>query len=230
MLKTLLVIIVAGLVVYFGYPYVREGYLAIRYPTSGQYSGELIDVSSEPLQEETDAVPFFIEDREGRSVEIIPVATYDIQARVVINRGLPRYDARTPLGDVLTNDMGLVWGGVARDDVVDRIKFSHQFSYVTFRYNDRELHEEFGFEYISDHIASNHLIGANSNIDHALRRLGKGDIIRVKGYLINIQIPDEPLIETSVVRTDNWRAGEGNTGGSEFIYVTELQAGSQLYR
>jgi len=101
---------------------------------------------------------------------------------------------------------------------------------MTFRYTDQRLHQELGLDYISSHVASTHLIGATPNIANALRQIRKNDVIHIKGFLINIQIPGETLVKTSLVRTDNWIPGQGNTGGSEFIYVTELQNGDRLFK
>jgi len=201
MFKTLLVIVVVAAAVYFGFPYVQQGYYAVRYPTTSEYTNQSIDPSVEPIQGSTSEDAFFVTDRKGRNVQILPIASYDIQARVVINRGLPRYDVKSPLGDVLTNDLVLVWGRVAQEENVKKIKFSHQFTYMTFKYNDRDLHEELGLDYISSHVSSNHLIAANSNIDHALRRLRKNDIVRIRGHLVNIQIPDFPTLQAFKARS-----------------------------
>lgn len=205
-------------------------YYPLRYPAIAQSTENKINVFGEPLQEKTAKEFFEFKNRNGEKVTITPVVAYDISARVIINERYPNFWNVAELDNLLTNDLVLVWGRLSEDRYLKKIKFSHQWTYMTFRYTDKELNSDPGYEYISNHVSSNHLIAANKNIDHALRQLQRNDVVRIKGYLINIQTPDKPLIQTSTTRTDNWRQGEGNTGGSEFIYVIEMQKGDRLYR
>lgn len=190
----------------------------------------MINLRLEPLQEDIKEPEFTIADRKGRSVKIFPVASYDIMARVAISRNYPNYFNVVELEDVLTNDMALVWGKFGDKNIMKKVTFSHQWTYSGFSFKDPELSEEPGLDYLSKHFSSNHTVASNKNIDHALRRVKKYDRIRMKGYLINLEIPGLPLIKSSLVRTDNWVPGEGNRGGSEFIYVTELQIEDRVYR
>lgn len=211
--------------------FIKPAYYAIRYPVAKEPASYEIDVSYEPVQTSIKKESFTELDRGGKTVTLIPVADYEIWARAIINETYPNlWNVGHGLDDLLTNDLVLVWGKVAENRYLERIKFSHQWSYMTFKYKDDELNSDPGYDYISNHVSSNHLIAANKNIDHALRRVGQHDLVRIKGYLINIQGPGQSLIQTSAVRTDNWRSGQGNTGGSEFIYVTELQNGNFLFR
>lgn len=211
--------------------FVKPAYYAIRYPVIAELTSDNINISNEPVQAGTKGELFSVLDREGKAVTLIPVADYEIWAKVIINETYPNFwNVGHGLDNLLTNDLVLVWGRLSEERYLKKIKFSHQWTYMTFKYTDGELNRDPGYEYISNHVSSNHLIAANKNIDHALRRLQKNDIVRIQGHLVNIQISDQPIIQTSTVRTDNWRAGQGNTGGSEFIYVTELQEGDKLYK
>jgi len=230
MLKAILILLGIAALVYFGFPAIQQGFYAIRYPATGEKTAHQIDPSVEPVQEDVLQDSFFVKDREGRDVELIPVARYDIEALSVINRAYPRIDVKAPVGDVLTTDLVLVWGRLAEEQYLRHVRFAHQFTYMTFKYSEPSLDRDLGYDYISSHVSSNHLIAANPNIAHGLRRIGKNDPVRIKGYLVNIQISGTPVIVTSTVRTDNWRQGEGNRGGSEFIYVTEMQRGSDIYK
>ncbi|MDP3697885.1 MAG: hypothetical protein Q8R55_07860 [Candidatus Taylorbacteria bacterium] len=205
-------------------------YYITLYPASSNRAIRPVNVYEEPFQRRTDKEPFFVNDQKGKRVKITPVAEYEIQARVAINRTYPNYFNVVELENLLTNDMALVWGKFAEDRIMKKMKFSHQWTYSGFRYTDPVLNQEPGLQYLSEHFSSNHLVAANKNIDHALRQAGKGDRIRVAGYLVNIKITGLPEIKTSLVRTDNWTPGEGNRGGSEFIYVTEFQNGDRVYK
>lgn len=211
--------------------FVKPAYYAIRYPVIEELASNDINISNEPVQTSTKRELFSVLDKEGKTVTLIPVADYEIWARVIINETYPNFwNVDRGLDNLLTNDLVLVWGRLSEERYLKKIKFSHQWTYMTFKYTDEELNRDLGYEYIPNHVSSNHLIAANKNIDHALRRLQKNDTVRIQGYLVNIQIPGQPIIQTSTVRTDNWRAGQGNTGGSEFIYVTKLQKENKLYK
>lgn len=205
-------------------------YYITLYPASSSRAIRPVNVYQGPLQQGTDKEPFFINDRKGIKVKITPVAEYEIQARIAINRTYPNYFNVVELEDLLTNDMALVWGKFAEDRIMKKMKFSHQWTYFGFRFSDPALSQEPGLQYLSEHFSSNHLVAANKNIDHALRQAGKSDRIRAAGYLIDIEISGLPEIKSSLVRTDNWIPGEGNRGGSEFIYVTEFQNGDRVYK
>ncbi len=225
-LKIAGIVVVFILVWYFSPLY----YLTI-YPASSSSAATPIDTDIEPLQENINIPEFSVQDRKGRTVKIIPVASYDIQARVAVSQNYPNYFNVTGLDDVLTDDMALVWGKFADKNVMKKVTFSHQWTYSTFEYNDRKLNEDIGLTYLSQHFSSNHTVAADKNIDHALRRIRKYDPVRLKGYLINMDVPGiQDEVKTSLVRTDNWIPGQGNRGGSEFIYVTELQIWDRVYK
>lgn len=200
------------------------------YPARSENATRRIDVYQEPVQESLEIDPFLITSRDNTPVTLIPVANYEINARVAINRTYPNYFNSEDFEDFLTSDMALVWGEFAENAVFKKVKFAHQFMYSTFRYYDNEISQKPGLQYLSEHFSSNHIIAKNKNIDHALRRAKKGDHVRIKGYLVNIEIPDRETIKTSLSRKDNWTPGEGNSGGSEFIYATEFQLGNDLYK
>ena len=226
--STLLVTLVLSTTLFLS---MRFLYYEIRYPVKGEKTTNSIDVSKEPTQGDTNAKPLTVENRKGSQVELTPVATYDIEARVIINETYPNFwNVCCGLDDLLTNDLVLVWGRFAENKYLKKVRFSHQWTYMTFSYQDPSLNTDPGYEYLSSHASSNHLIASNKNIDHALRRLGKNDLVRIRGYLVDVKIPGEQLIRTSRARTDNWIPGQGNRGGSEFIYVKELQRDSRDYR
>lgn len=219
-------LLIAGILVFWNSPL----YFIVFYPVSFERIQHGVSTYGEPFQEDIQKEPFTVKDRDGRDVKITPVASYDIQARVAVNRNYPNYFNVVELENLLTSDVALVWGRFAEDRIFKRVKFSHLWTYSTFRYNDPELSKDPGLQYLSEHFSSNHLVAGSKNIDHAFRRIRKGDRVRISGHLINIDIPGLKTIKTSLVRTDNWTPGEGNSGGSEFIYVTEFQNGDRLYK
>ena len=95
----------------------------------------------EPLQEKTNKEAFEFKNRNGEKVAIIPVAVYDISAKVVINERYPNFWNVAELDNLLTNDLVLVWGKLFENRYLKKIKFSHQWSYMTFKYADEKLNQ-----------------------------------------------------------------------------------------
>ena len=86
-----------------------------RYPATAVTIADLIDANIEPKQEAVNQDLIYITDRKGRQSELIPVATYDIQAKVAINARHPQsVKIGNFLDDLLTNDLVLVWGNSGR--------------------------------------------------------------------------------------------------------------------
>lgn len=205
-------------------------YTRFRFPTQSDVANESIRTSEEPLQTLITHDEILVQDRQGRTISLLPIADYDISARVIINHPYSRWvRSGLTVEDLLTTDLVLGWGLLADMNYIKRISFSHQFLYMTFQYHDPALDKNPGLLYILDHVSSNHIIASNKNIRNALQQIRTYDIVRIRGYLIDIAIPGEPRINTSRIRTDNWQRGQGNTGGSEFIYVTKLQIGNRQY-
>ena len=86
-----------------------------RYPATATSATEAIDASLEPKQEAVSKDSIFVTDRKRRRSELMPVATYDIQAKVAINARHPQsVKIGNFLDDLLTNDLVLVWGNSGR--------------------------------------------------------------------------------------------------------------------
>jgi hypothetical protein len=71
---------------------------------------------------------------------------------------------------------------------------------------------------IIDHSSNNHLIAADSSIARVISDLYPGEIVTLKGYLVNISKPNGFHWNTSLSRTDT-----GN-GACEVFYVEGIEA------
>ncbi len=76
-------------------------------------------------------------------------------------------------------------------------------------------------DYVSTHCSNNHLIPADNAIKRKIKRLKKGDHVRIQGYLVNVDAENSAgkvyLWDTSVSRDDS------GDGACEIIYVTNIQ-------
>ena len=80
---------VAILLLILNFKTISAYYYQIRYPATATSATEVIDASLEPEQEAVTKDSIFVTDRKGRRSELIPVANYNIQAKVAINARHP---------------------------------------------------------------------------------------------------------------------------------------------
>ena len=154
----------------------------------------------------------------GFDIEIEYLYAYDIEGLVTHTR---RYFG-FGLADVLSPmDVGLAWGKVAEFN--DRIDFHWD-------HNDRQLTAKAdsyaeilrlgGEAYFYTHFSNNHLIPADGDVRRSIKKIRRGDHIRLKGYLVDVtgkRWGKETLWESSVSRSDRGQHA------CEVIYVTEVE-------
>jgi hypothetical protein len=68
------------------------------------------------------------------------------------------------------------------------------------------------------HSSNNHLVAANSSIAGVISDLYPGEIVTMKGYLVNISKPNGFYWNTSLSRTDTGK------GACEVFYVEGIEA------
>ncbi|MBQ8913962.1 MAG: zinc ribbon domain-containing protein [Lachnospiraceae bacterium] len=170
----------------------------------------------EPVQEET--VGYIEKDIAGYEVSFYPQYNYEIEALVVHTKNYHGLE----LGDRLApRDIALAWGKVAEYN--DKINF-HWRQYGRFLYWNVKSYDELApvesTEYVSSHISNNHLIAADNSVKRKIRRIKKGDHIKITGYLVNVDA------ENNAGRTFFWNSSTTRTdtgdGACEVIYVTDV--------
>ena len=174
------------------------------------------DASSEPVQASTDAQPF--ERRVGgRRYRITPRYRFDQSARVVSSRAYRWGRA----GTLLPEDLALAWGPMIAPPYAGKVSFS-QFSRFFF-WRTRDLSLDRGT--IVSHASNVHVLPRTVRLKHAVRALGKGDIVRLEGFLVDIDGLDDPDFHwgTSTTRSD-----EGPQS-CETIYLERLTVGERTY-
>ena len=82
-------------------------------------------------------------------------------------------------------------------------------------------------DYISQHSANNHLIPANPNILKVFKKIKKGDLIQLWGFLVNIEGAYKG-------RDVNWRSSttreDTGNGACELLYVEKVRLKNKIYR
>lgn len=138
-----------------------------------------------------------------------PVAYFELEARVLSKR-LYRFDAASAISPV---DLALGWGRMSDTAVIGKlsIRQSDRFYFYAWRGEPPIPVEEIVFS-----SANMHLIPTNDKIRVRLERLKPGNLVHIKGYLVNVSSPNGFFWNTSTVRHDT-----GN-GACEIVWVADL--------
>jgi hypothetical protein len=208
----------------------QTGYAAVRYPVSGEVNADPIDASKEPAILRVRSEPFTMRDREGKVVSLTPVTGYSISGRVAAQTFYPHFGDPCSFGELPTSATFIAFGKVAEPKVFSGISADAGSGGFSVRFDDPSIATDPGTAYIQRHLTGNMLIAANGNIDHAIRRIRIGDVIRAKGDLVNVKVSSGSEFRTSVGPEDFGTSLLGNAGANEILYVTELSVGGATYR
>ncbi|MGE5254630.1 MAG: hypothetical protein ACM3N7_11745 [Planctomycetaceae bacterium] len=205
--------VVAILVLYFGYTqiYMRPGAVG---------RGEEIDVRGEPRQTALPSPEMIQVEFDGKSYLLEKHHRYEI-AGEVLSIETYRLSFRSEFFDV---DLGLIWGP-RLEDLKQRYKFDQAGRWLIWRSNGQVSDSE--RRHITSHISNNHLIPADGrrNLLKALHWPGRGDRVRIAGYLVNIKdLSGRVLVASSTSRDDT------GAGACEVIWVEEIQINGKIYR
>jgi hypothetical protein len=157
-----------------------------------------------PFQSAQNLPPAF----EHKGYRLQPLAHFALEARVLGKR-LYRHDRGAKLAPV---DLALGWGRMSDSRVLEKISI-HQSNRFYFWYS---ANPPIPLEEIILSSANMHLIPATAELERRLVRLKRGNIVRLRGYLVGASGPDGFYWESSLSRSDS---GEG---ACELVWVEEL--------
>jgi hypothetical protein len=178
-------------------------------------AGGTIDWHAEPLQAETERVPFVLPTRRGE-VRVLPRAAFEVSA-VVAAAEPYSIDGGAFLSPV---DLVMTWGRLPEEPYRGRVSYYQLTRYYFWRTGDASL----DLRYIATHSANMHMIPSTRNLGRALAHLGRGDKVRVSGLLVDVSTAAGFRWATSLSRDDT------GPGACELVWVEELQRGNRLYR
>lgn len=161
-------------------------------------------VKETPLQRDVPASHFMVED-----YQLTRKASFEIRARVLSTE--PYYMGHT--ADVSPVDFALGWGPMSDQAVLDRIKVSQSGRWYRTKW---ELPAPIPEQMIVSSSSNMHMIPADSSIERALKKIRKGDIVRLKGYLVDVDHDSGFYWRSSMSRTDS------GDGACELVYVESL--------
>ena len=161
-------------------------------------------VNQKPLQENTQSSGFMLDD-----YKISPRARFEIRARVLSTRSYHlKRDA-----DLSPVDLALGWGVMSDQAVLDRIDISQSNRWYYTKY---EFPAPIPDAQIIANSSNMHMIPARKVIERSLDKLRIGDVITLRGYLVDVDHDSGWFWRTSMSRTDT-----GN-GACEIVYVESL--------
>jgi len=144
----------------------------------------------EPYQKELSATSF----THKNGYRIDPRAAFDIRARVILSSRY-RFDREADLAPV---DLVLGWGPMSDSEVLKDITFTQNlraFSWWTKSFPVTR-------EVIETHSANMHMIPANAEIESRLESIRPGNMVHIKGLLVEVTSKEGWHWKSSLTRTD----------------------------
>lgn len=147
---------------------------------------------------------------EVKGYTIRPLADYRIRARVLMTERyfLGRESDLSPI------DFTLGWRQMSNQKILDEIALTRERRAFCYRPKRSDFPIPAGE--VNAQCANMHLIPANPEIEHGLRAVNEGDIIELRGSLVEVRAADGWHWRSSLTRTDT------GPGACELMWVTEL--------
>ena len=163
-------------------------------------------VAAEPLQLQIDDTRPALSKPGYR---VTPLQRFSLEARV-LGAEPYRFDRGAELAPV---DLALGWGPMSDTTVLEEISISQSNRFYFWRVARFPIprHD------IEINSANMHMIPADSSVEHTLKRLRVGQVVRISGYLVEVAGTDGWRWRSSLSRSDT-----GN-GACELVWVDDLR-------
>jgi hypothetical protein len=138
---------------------------------------------------------------------LVARAEFDITARV-IERMRYRADDFARLSPV---DFAMGWGEMSDTATLEQMRCSQSNRFYGCSWKSAEVIDPKKFTTLS---ANMHMIPASADVEDALLRVRKGQVVSIRGYLVDVIAPNGGMWRTSLTRDDS------GPGACEIIWVT----------
>lgn len=162
-------------------------------------------VSAEPAQTVPGQMPMF----EKSAYAIKPLARYEIRARVLLKERY-RWDEGA---DLVPVDVAVGWGAMSDTAVLNELDISQSGRWYQWRSQTFPIPRE----EITRLSANMHLIAADKAVAKQISRVRSGQVVKLKGYLVEARRADGFTWTSSLSRTDS-----GN-GACELMWVSDFE-------
>jgi hypothetical protein len=160
----------------------------------------------DPLQADADgAAPTVL----GRW-RLTPRARYDITARILAREDY-RFDR---LSDLIPEDLALGWGPMSDNKVLRAFDISQSVRFYSWMPKQALPIPR---QAVIEHSANTHVIPADAGVARQLERVRIGQVVHLRGYLVNAVRDDGVYITTSMTRSDS------GPGSCEVLLVEQVE-------
>jgi hypothetical protein len=159
----------------------------------------------EPVQSSTNAANIQL-----NGFTLTPLADYEIKARVLSTED---YSMGTE-AELSPTDLALGWGPMSDEAVLSKVDISQSNRFFYWHVDEFPIPQR----EIEIHAANTHIIPANDYVQRQLSKVRPGQIVSMKGQLIEATRPDGWHWRSSLTREDT------GAGACEVFYVTDLSA------
>lgn len=159
---------------------------------------------NDPIQDEADEETF-----EHNGFELTRLATYEIEARVI---SIKSYNH-----DLSPLDFALGWGNMSDPKNYEPLNIKQEMRWYSYNWGPEG--PPIPEKEIAHSSANTHLIPANEDIEDQLKDVDEGDVVVLKGYLVQAQKKEKRGVftwRTSLKRTDT------GGGACEILYVESV--------
>lgn len=161
-------------------------------------------VAERPVQVDLQPSTFMLDD-----YQVTRKASFEIRARVLSKE--PYYLNRT--ADLAPIDLALGWGAMSDSAVLKQIDISQSARWYRTKF---DLPPPIPEQQIIFNSSNMHMIPAGKDIDRALKELREGDIVYIRGYLVDVDHDSGWHWRTSMSRLDT------GDGACELVFVESL--------
>lgn len=168
-------------------------------------------ISQEPIQIMLEE-PLSNFEQNGYSLK--PLASFELEAKVLSKENY--WFGRE--AELSKTDLALGWGIMATDELLNKVEVTQHNRWYFWNVS-HDFTDELGRE-ISTHSSNMHIIPGNSEVERQLDDIEKGQIVYIKGYLIQANAQDGWHWQSSLSREDT-----GN-GACELVWAEKLQTRS----
>lgn len=172
---------------------------------SWDYHGPGMLVAENPVQSKIRLKPFRVQD-----FKIIPKAEFEIKARVLAKK---QYSMGIE-AKISPMDLALGWGPMSDDDVLSQLKITQNNRWYFVNYSSAP---PIPHRQLMRHSGNMHMLPATQEIHDDLRKIKRGQVVSITGYLVNVYRDDGWKWYTSLSRTDT------GARSCEVVWVEDLE-------
>jgi hypothetical protein len=141
---------------------------------------------------------------------LTPRARYDITARILAREDY-RFDR---LSDLIPEDLALGWGPMSDNKVIRAFDISQSVRFYSWMPKQALPIPR---QAVIEHSANTHVSPADAGVARQLKRARIGQVIHLRGYLVNALRDDGAYITTSMTRSDS------GPGSCEVLLVEQVE-------